>query len=341
MTNLLTLLAVLLLLVVSSAAQADTDESNEVMGLVVLNQATPTYATWLEIGEALGMIDGQRNLRHDARELCSFSCKCCTVCAGFAKYNCWPYSSQCKGWDPNCCGRVCGRRLEEVDESGRNLEVRFLNGDEYEQCAAIDVEERQLIFENGRFTYQAWNIIQHAQLYCVEIVEIQDSLLWIEDFSLQDGAKYDDGATSWVTSCTTETTSGTTSCAPENTGVFEVKDGELMLNGGETLGVLTTAAINISGHDKVEVSLDLYSQGDLEGGGDLRDYVELYVKVDNNEEELLQDKDGSQGSQTSPKTISKKVNLEDDSSKLVVIIKAFVSGNSKYYFLDNLRVEVA
>ena len=75
--------------------------------------------------------------------------------------------------------------MEEEEESGRNLEVRVLNGNEYrEQCAEMEDEENHHIFEEGWFTFPALNVLQHARMQCVEVVEVQDSLPWIETFDL-------------------------------------------------------------------------------------------------------------------------------------------------------------
>jgi len=324
--QLLNLLAVLLA-VASSSAQPTAQPTENVGVAVILPE--PNQDVFYQVQEAL--FDGsRRNLRHDARELCgTWGQQCCTFCQGFKWYECVP---QCKNWSPGCCSR----RLEEEEEEagGKKFEVRVLESNVYQQCAEMEDQDSQLIYEQGRFTFQAWEVLQDAHFQCMEIVEVQDSLPWIETFDHQDGDKLDDGSISWTTSCT----KGTTSCSSDNNGVFEVKNGELMVNGDETLGLLTTTTIDISGHDRVRVSLDMRSVGDLESGGDLRDYVELYAKVDNGPEDLL---DKKYGAKESGMTLSKKINLDDGSSELVVIIKAYVSSDSEYYFLDNLKVEPA
>ena len=66
--------------------------------------------------------------------------------------------------------------------------------------------------------------------------------------------------------------------------------------------------------------------------------MELYAKVDNGPEELLKEKNGGK---TSGMTLSKKLNLNSGDSELVVIIKAYVSADTEFYYMDNLKVEAA
>jgi len=257
----------------------------------------------------------------DARELqtCGSSgLWCCNACIGWPPGSCSPLG--CRGW-PSCCQR----RLDEEDEGERNLEVRILQDGQYQECAEMEDQDIQLIYEQGRFTFQAWNILQHAQLQCVEVVEVQASLPWIENFDHQDGTKFDDGTTSW-------TTTWTAGAAAPSSGIFEVQKGKLKYNSAGFEGVLETTIIDIAGQTPVNVSLDLYSVGTLEATGNLMDYVRLYAKVDGGSELLLGEKLGNQPVGTS---ITGSITA---GSQLKVIIKAKVTSIDEFYYMDNLRV---
>jgi len=138
---------------------------------------------------------------------------------------------------------------------------------------------------------------------------------WIEDFdSLSNGTQSNAGATAWSLTRTG--------------GIFEVRDGALVLNDGGSEGVLTTDAIDISGAASVEVSLDVLSVGKLET---TQDYVKLYAKVDGSSEVLLGEKWGNQDP-------GAKLTSSVTGNSLVLVIRAYVSYNDEFYIMDNLSV---
>jgi len=211
-----------------------------------------------------------------------------------------------------------------VDEGERNLEARILNGDP--QCAALEDVESKLIYEEGRFTFQAWNALQKAQFQCVELVEAQDSLPWIETFDHQDGTKSHDGSTFWTTSWT---------AGAAASGTWEVQNGALKFNSAGFEGVLQTTIINIAGQTPVAISLDLHSvasSGALEATGDDMDYVRLYTKVDGGSKVLLGEILGDQGT-----SITGSITA---GSELKVIVEAYVSSDAESYYLENLSIGV-
>jgi len=133
---------------------------------------------------------------------------------------------------------------------------------------------------------------------------------WIENFARSNGTTSDNGSTSWTSS--------------RNSGIFEINGNELIVNGAGNEGVLTTSTIDISG-GPVDISLDVDSAGSLEN----QDYVRLYKIVDGGSEELIGEVTASQSA-----TFSGTAN----GSNLVLIIRARVSAEAEYYYLDNLNV---
>lgn len=152
---------------------------------------------------------------------------------------------------------------------------------------------------------------------CSRIIFVYDpssfnKVPWIEDFTLPDGTTSDEGSTSW--------TSGRSS------GNLYVRNNAFTVNDAGTEGKLTTGQIDIS-EGKVLISLDLYSEGNLESD----DYVRLYKSVDGGPEELIGEKTGNQSTPTS-------ISGDAMGKNLSLIIRTRVSYNSEYYYMDNLRV---
>jgi len=140
------------------------------------------------------------------------------------------------------------------------------------------------------------------------------SLPWVEDFSLADGTKVDTGATSWT--------------ASRATGNFDVRNGVLRVNDNGDEAVLTTGEITTNG-STVSISVDVVSEGNLETN---QDYVKLFAKVDGGSEVLIGEKVGNQVPTT---TITGTIST---GSKLVLVIRTYVSYISESYFIDNLTV---
>jgi len=139
------------------------------------------------------------------------------------------------------------------------------------------------------------------------------SLPWLETFSQPDGTKIRTGAISWT--------------ANRTTGNFDVRNGALRVQDNGSEAVLTTGEIRISG--TIYVSVDVLSQGNLEA---FQDYVQLYAKVDSGSEVMIGQKLGNQAPTA---TITGTIR---SGSKLVLVIRAFVSHSSEEYFIDNLSV---
>jgi len=140
------------------------------------------------------------------------------------------------------------------------------------------------------------------------------SLPWLETFSQPDGTKIRTGTISWTASRTT--------------GNFDVRNGALRIQDNGSEAVLTTGEISIS-ETMVYVSVDVLSQGNLEA---FQDYVQLYAKVDGGSEVMIGQKLGNQAPTA---TITGTIR---GGSKLVLVIRAFVSHSSEEYFIDNLSV---
>jgi len=141
------------------------------------------------------------------------------------------------------------------------------------------------------------------------------SLPWIESFAqVADGTTADGGPTSWT--------------ATRAKGNFDVQGEALRVNDGGSEAVFMTGEIDISG-TSVDVSIDLYSVGNLESN---QDYVGLYIKVDNQAEQLIDQKWGIQPAGT--KMLARAVT----GNKLTVVIRAYVSFGDEFYFIDNVSV---
>ena len=102
---------------------------------------------------------------------------------------------------------------------------------------------------------------------------------WLEDFEgLPQGTTADSGPTLWT-------------AMRNGGGTLDIQNGALTINDDGPEGLFTTGVIDISG-SPVDVSLDLYSVGDLESSGTYQDYVKLFAKVDGGAEELIAERFG-------------------------------------------------
>ena len=135
---------------------------------------------------------------------------------------------------------------------------------------------------------------------------------WMEDFSLPDGSTYDNGPTSWNSS--------------RSDGNLLVQNNVFVVNDAGTEGTLTTGSIDIS-EGPVDISLDLWSDGNLESD----DYVRLYMKLDDGPEVLVGSKTGNQNTRTT-------IRGNATASRLVLVIRTRVSYSSEYYYMDNLSI---
>lgn len=141
-----------------------------------------------------------------------------------------------------------------------------------------------------------------------------EPLPWLETFSQANGTKTNPAPTSWQ--------------AVRSTGIMEVRNGKLTINGGSAVGVLTTGVMNIA-NKSVTVSLDLVSQGALETN---QDYIRFYKKVNGGAEVLIGEKKGNQTA-----TVISGTAITGNTLQLV--IRGFVSASDEYYYLDNLQVQ--
>lgn len=149
-------------------------------------------------------------------------------------------------------------------------------------------------------------------------------LPWKETFTTSDGATSDNGlsdGSAWSLN------RGNMS----NNAAFNVQDGRLHARGAVGEGSWRSEQIDIEGKE-VNLSLMLYSQGDLE---DPSDYVKVYTRIDGSEKLIkeVNGKLGSSGVQVKASNLKGKI--------LQLIVKFKNSDYTEFYFLDNVNVNTS
>lgn len=142
--------------------------------------------------------------------------------------------------------------------------------------------------------------------------QTQDTLPWIETFTLAQHTQRDDARTTWT--------------ATRKSGIFEVRDNALFLNDKGDEAHFRTSEITLA-DQPVTISLDVTPQGT-----DDRDYVRLYRIVDGGKEKLI----GEVKGRATPTTLTSTVS----GSKLSLVIRARVSSEDEVFLMDNLTVTV-
>jgi hypothetical protein len=153
---------------------------------------------------------------------------------------------------------------------------------------------------------------EHVIRVAVFDEQTQDSLPWVETFTLPYGSVRDDGRTTWA--------------AERSTGVFEVRDHALFLNDKGDEAVLRTGEIDISG-GPVDIGLEVTPQGGVDSG----DYVRLYRVVEGGKEELIGEVKGNAEGAT-------RIQGTATGSKLILVLRARVSASDEVFVIDNLKV---
>jgi hypothetical protein len=157
---------------------------------------------------------------------------------------------------------------------------------------------------------------------CVAQTTCTPSTVWLEDFTgLADGTSSDNGATAWSRAYTAK--------SGANFDVRATRFSAHLLAGG--VATWTSQVINISSHMNVTFSVDLSAAGGFDVG---EDYLKVYYKLNGGAETLLSFQDGpvSAGTVTSPAL---------NGSTLQIIVKAYNTGDSEYYYFDNIKVKGA
>ncbi|MEK6477306.1 right-handed parallel beta-helix repeat-containing protein [Catalinimonas sp. 4WD22] len=148
-------------------------------------------------------------------------------------------------------------------------------------------------------------------------------LPWVETFTTSDGATDDNGfsdGSSW------NLDRGSMS----SNAAFKVMDSRLQARGTVGEGSWRSEQVNIEGQI-VDLSLMLYSQGDLEDKYN-PDYIKVYYKVDG-VDYLLKEVKGGIGSAGIKVSISEIIGKQ-----LELIVKFKNSDYTEFYFLDNIEV---
>ncbi|MDF9799679.1 hypothetical protein OKW21_004942 [Catalinimonas alkaloidigena] len=150
------------------------------------------------------------------------------------------------------------------------------------------------------------------------------TLPWKETFTTSDGSTSDNGlsdGSAWSLN------RGNMS----SNAAFNVQNNRLHARGAVGEGSWRSEQINIEGKE-VNLSLMLYSQGDLE---DPSDYVKVYTRVDGSEKLVkeVNGKLGSSGVQVKASNIKGKT--------LQLIVKFKNSDYTEFYFLDNVNVNTS
>ncbi|TRX48623.1 hypothetical protein FNH22_28940 [Fulvivirga sp. M361] len=145
---------------------------------------------------------------------------------------------------------------------------------------------------------------------------------WEENFNdLSNGTRVDTGPTAW-----TRSIAGT---SLDNDDHAEVRGNRFSIN--DTDGEIKWASevIDISGAGKVNISIDLRSEGPLENA----DYIRAFYKVNGGPETMLQN--GSQINLFDPVTATAN---EISGNTLQVVVRARNSEHIEFYTFDNVRL---
>ena len=152
--------------------------------------------------------------------------------------------------------------------------------------------------------------------------------LWLEDFSLPDGATSDTGVTAWAGS------------SNYSHAVFSVygnafKVNNISVNG---VGTWTSAPVGITGRSDLRVSVDVRSAGGLENDTTAHaDYISLYYKLDGGPEVLFARQLGKINNGSTVYT-TLQGSVTGTGAALRIIIRAKATATDEYYYFDNVKV---
>jgi hypothetical protein len=151
---------------------------------------------------------------------------------------------------------------------------------------------------------------------------------WVEDFSgLANGTTSDAGTTAW-----TATTSGS--------GTYSVQNNEFKTSfSGQSEGVWTSQAIDITGKSNVSFSVDLRSEtASTSDVFETSDYVRVYYKLNGGAETLVYEDQAGIGTTTSGTASITVTSAAVSGSILQIIIKTNNSDPTERYYFDNIKV---
>ncbi|HVU99604.1 MAG TPA: T9SS type A sorting domain-containing protein [Puia sp.] len=153
------------------------------------------------------------------------------------------------------------------------------------------------------------------------------AVFWLEDFTLANGTTSDNGATAW-----TSATSGT--------GTYSVQNNEFKTSfSGQTLGVWTSAVIDISRQTNTAFSVDLRSE--TASSGDFfenADYVSVYYKLDGGPAVLVYADSAGIGSSTTGTASTTVTSPVLNGHTLQIIINTDNSDPTERYYFDNVKL---
>ena len=155
--------------------------------------------------------------------------------------------------------------------------------------------------------------------------------LWLENFSLTNGTRSDNGATSWSVRST-----------PSNS-VFSVQGNEFRVsNTGSPSGtesVWASETIDITGKIDVTVSASIRSAanpGPLNNSGSLLDYLRFYYKINGGSEVLFNEHKGSINNNG---TVNSAISVRGLSgASIQIIVRARATGSDEFYYFDDVQV---
>ncbi|WKN32536.1 right-handed parallel beta-helix repeat-containing protein [Porifericola rhodea] len=157
------------------------------------------------------------------------------------------------------------------------------------------------------------------------------NVMWEENFSLNDGAKSDKGATSWVLDEGKVNTS---------TPTYSVSNGVLRLS--ETSAQNTTGyvvwqseKIDISGASGIKARINVSHEGKMEKDGLMGDYLKVYYRVDGQALQPILNQEGGFENENKWYTFERS-NI--NGSSLEVIVHARTTTTSESYFIDDVYV---
>jgi len=153
------------------------------------------------------------------------------------------------------------------------------------------------------------------------------AVFWLEDFTLANGTTSDNGATAWTS-------------ATGGTGTYSVQNNEFKTSfSGQSLGVWTSAVIDISRQTNTSFSVDLRSE--TASSGDLfenADYVSVYYKLDGGPAVLVYADSAGIGSTTTGTASATVTSPVLNGHMLQIIINTDNSDPTERYYFDNVKL---
>ena len=168
----------------------------------------------------------------------------------------------------------------------------------------------------------------NTEFYYMDNLSVKEQFNWLEDFDLPDSTQVDNGSTAWS--------------AERAEGLpFWVAGGQFVINddigSGDVVGTLTSEVLDISAAASVAISLDVSGSSGLDNG---QDYVKLYAIVDGGDPMILDSIDAytHNGVGIAVGEVATLSGSGISGSTLQIVITAFLSASSEFYYMDNLSV---